>query len=776
MNRILSPLLIGSLLFVTVATAADVRYLAELADGTRVEGNEVRPWHDERAEPALSGKKLFDPKNPAVWLMDLAQPATIPPQAMVEFVGGDVLPGEVVGYRYAQNERFEGSFPFLIVETSQSYSPPDHRSQRHPIRVSTRWLRRVVWQRKRSPQFRPSTVFLRDGRQLPYRALRWSDGAVRLLRDEGPESYAFSQIAELHLPEIDPWEAHYEQLAILSPDCETNLIQIETSDGLRLTTSHQRFAATNHHNGGDPRKWYQRVQPAWSEDPLWVRYRSIRDWRFYPPHWQLVSNLQPEEAAFRRALAVNSQVRTNLNVQGGALRSASKNFSWGLGVHAYTRLEYTLPPFTKTFRTSVGLDEIAGGGGCARGQILLDGKTVFQSPVLVGSEKFAESPEIEIKGSGRKELVLLADPVFEGRPDGSDPLDIRDTLNWLEPVLELDRHQLAAEVRRRAAHLVPAFQGWEIEETGGGAVSLVSRWDDAFPDAASYRMAIRPRERLLSLHRRAEIHPDNKWLVLAVSRLEKETAPTTLQIDVNGKSIGKFDVPVRRNRTAPVPVLVPLEDYLNEEIEIRILQLPGGPQAIVDWRAISLLAQPPGLWQVFEDDKQLIEDLNQGEGMVAIEYEDRYTGSAALKVTPRERANPNVPGMAIQIREHPQLGEFRYIRFAWRKEGGNNICLQLANDGQWGPDKRRQRQSSYRYEAGKRGDRSYGAAHRVSDKLPKEWEVITRDLYSDFGECTITGISLTAEDGSHALFDHIYFARTMQDFEFIKMNVVAAEK
>jgi len=45
----------------------------------------------------------------------------------------------------------------------------------------------------------------------------------------------------------------------------------------------------------------------------------------------------------------------------------------------------------------------------------------------------------------------VADAAETDRPPGADPLDIRDTLDWIEPVFLLNRDKLRAEVAKRAA-------------------------------------------------------------------------------------------------------------------------------------------------------------------------------------------------------------------------------------------------------------------------------------------------------------------------------------
>src|SRR5262249_40640099 len=53
----------------------------------------------------------------------------------------------------------------------------------------------------------------------------------------------------------------------------------------------------------------------------------------------------------------------------------------------------------------------------------------------------------------------------------------------------------------------------------------------------------------------------------------------------------------------------------------------------------------------------------------------------------------------------------------------------------------------------------------VSYTLPGEWELVTRDLFKEFGPSTINGFALTAMDGAAALFDHVLLGRTVADLD-----------
>lgn len=169
---------------------------------------------------------------------------------------------------------------------------------------------------------------------------------------------------------------------------------------------------------------------------------------------------------------------------------------------------------------------------------------------------------------------------------------------------------------------------------------------------------------------------------------------------------------------------------------------------------------------VFEDQPEFPAALNQGGGMAELTAEEVYSGTSALKVSPDQRFNPMLPGLGVRIRQHPGPGEYRYLRFAWKKRGGERICLQLNHDGQWGPTP--ENPGKFRYDAGPAFGESYGAAIRLSIMLPDEYVVVTRDLYADFGEFTLTGLALSPIDGAYALFDHIYLARSPRDFDLVK--------
>jgi biopolymer transport protein ExbB len=109
-------------------------------------------------------------------------------------------------------------------------------------------------------------------------------------------------------------------------------------------------------------------------------------------------------------------------------------------------------------------------------------------------------------------------------------------------------------------------------------------------------------------------------------------------------------------------------------------------------------------------------------------------------------------GCSFPIRERPQEGEYRSLRLAWKAQGAHGVMLELADDGAWPPAEEPLR----RYYAGRNS--SGWKALQVSRETPRDWTVITRDLYEDFGQFTLTGLAPTAMGGA-ALFDRIELLR-----------------
>jgi hypothetical protein len=134
---------------------------------------------------------------------------------------------------------------------------------------------------------------------------------------------------------------------------------------------------------------------------------------------------------------------------------------------------------------------------------------------------------------------------------------------------------------------------------------------------------------------------------------------------------------------------------------------------------------------------------------------DCFSGASFLKVAGYQRYRDALAGWTYPVVGKPRPGEYRYLRFAWKKPEGVGVMLQLCvGVTDWG-----------RYFSGINAV-GFQPALQLSPEPPREWTVVTRDLFADFGQVpfTLTGMAFTSMDGV-ALFDHMYLGRTIEELD-----------
>jgi putative membrane-bound dehydrogenase-like protein len=211
--------------------------------------------------------------------------------------------------------------------------------------------------------------------------------------------------------------------------------------------------------------------------------------------------------------------------------------------------------------------------------------------------------------------------------------------------------------------------------------------------------------------------------------------PTSITMREAG---GKDQVILRKDidelRALPTSLMI---DNLSKELS------PADVANVIAW-----LRQPTSRRVLVDENLDLVSHLNQGDGAAEFESKDVLNGKVSLRITPPQRFSAKIAGWSFPIREKPGPGEYRYLRFAWKTDGGDGVLLELADKGKWPrPD-----QPTRRYFAGK--NTTGWHATRVSSSAPSKWTEQTRDLWADFGDFTLTGIAPTAIGGP-ALFDRV---------------------
>ena len=139
---------------------------------------------------------------------------------------------------------------------------------------------------------------------------------------------------------------------------------------------------------------------------------------------------------------------------------------------------------------------------------------------------------------------------------------------------------------------------------------------------------------------------------------------------------------------------------------------------------------------VFDDDESFVDLHGEDKGTLTITIDERFSGTAALVVELPQRYVSEISSWKFCIRENPGLDEFRYLRFAWRLPRGQGILIELG-------DRTPLFEPARRYDSGE--NTAPWEATEVAAQVPRQWIVVTRDLWEACIEFTLTGMALTWE-------------------------------
>ena len=221
--------------------------------------------------------------------------------------------------------------------------------------------------------------------------------------------------------------------------------------------------------------------------------------------------------------------------------------------------------------------------------------------------------------------------------------------------------------------------------------------------------------------------------------LAAETPTSITMREAGGKDHEILRKDIDELRALPTSLMI---DNLSKELT------PTDVANVIAW-----LRQPTSRRVLVDENLDLVSLLNEGDGAAEFESTDVLNGRVSLRITPPQRFSAKIAGWNFPIREKPGPGEYRYLRFAWKTDGGDGVLLELADKGQWPrPD-----QPLRRYFAGK--NTTGWKATQVSPSAPSKWTEQVRDLWADFGDFTLTGIAPTAIGGP-ALFDRVELLQT----------------
>jgi hypothetical protein len=181
--------------------------------------------------------------------------------------------------------------------------------------------------------------------------------------------------------------------------------------------------------------------------------------------------------------------------------------------------------------------------------------------------------------------VLVADAAERDRPPGADPLDIRDTLDWIEPVLQLDLARLKADTLRIIPTTVLAWNGWHVAIDGNNLLGAQARLQPV--EGGGWRLAhgIATGGHSVTLSAEREVTETADWLVTHVQSTGESDKPGKFEVRIDGRPAARFDAPQRGVQTS---FCVPLGRYEGQKLKLTLVYQPVDPKEQLEWHVAAL--------------------------------------------------------------------------------------------------------------------------------------------------------------------------------------------
>jgi hypothetical protein len=453
-----------------IGTAAD-RYVAHLADGKQVGTSRLAWWPVPGMPIRWGNDDLLTSANPARLVRDGEARVELRPPFVV-LANGDVLTGsptELDGDLSAGREvprvriQLEGMLPLSGTAVSV-------RTDRI-VRVVT--SPQAAW-REALP---PGTVELADGRRFVARSIKWRDRGLAMLTPDGIVEAGFAEIVDVVFPGIDRTAAVLDDSLWAGGSATGAIVRFHTAGGAILTTSRasreqERTRRRGRFLSNEPMTWYY-VQPAWAEQPIAVAERDIAWCGVRPADCVPLALLPGEITASRRLVGPGGVWKRSLEESNHLAASGPLESEIAISASSHSELTFDLPEGARAFSATVGLDRAVGSGGCVRCLVVADsagGRVLWDSGVLVGADGPKPTGPIDVAGVQR--LVLVVEAAHEDRPAGADPLDIRDDVVWLCPLVQVE----IARTERLPAVLA-GLASWQLAGSGLDSASITSDWN-----------------------------------------------------------------------------------------------------------------------------------------------------------------------------------------------------------------------------------------------------------------------------------------------------------
>jgi hypothetical protein len=531
-----AALAIAALLSVGQAIAAEGgRFALHFRSGAAASTDALAAWPigSNSSEGKLKRHDLFAADNPVRLIRD-GQAKVELRAPLVMMANGDIVSG--LPRRLTPADGRQDQPQRVLLQLESPLMPVDGTG----VNVRTDRVQRIIGQEGR--QFRPApepgTVVLLDGRQLKGSSIRWQEYGLSILTDEGIVEAAFAELADVVFPQVDTLVAALEDSLHAGSMTGPSIMRLAISSGAILTSSRvSREVERSRGRGNSTVEVMYYVQPAWSSHPIAIGEGEIA-WIGYRRASEVPLSMLPATTENNARLV--GQPRDWLRNRSQASQLVATNHAeadLGLATHATSTLVFTLPPGAGTFSTTVGLDRTAGSGGCVRCRIAAWnaetrelGAMLWDSGVLQGTDDAKSTGKLEVKSL--QHLALITDNAHDDRPAGADPLDIRDDVCWLAPLIEMDPEHL--KLPQTVAHALPGMASWQQPTGDWSGAKLGNRWNE-IADRWEPVLTV-PADARLVLKRRATISPLNDVMELVTAVSPNPTEQQFL-LKVNGEPV-----------------------------------------------------------------------------------------------------------------------------------------------------------------------------------------------------------------------------------------------
>jgi hypothetical protein len=455
------------------------RYQAWLDDGTQLSARTLPTWPIPGLPYRFDSRDLVQSSNPVRLMVDRQAAVTLAPPYVV-LANGDILTGTPT--HLAPDEGRIGLVSRVSVQLESPLMPVGGTAA---LVRTDRVLRIVATSEAEASSPPPGTVVLADGRRLSARSIRWKETGLLVLTEAGIVEASFGDLVDVVFPGVDRTAAVLVDNLWAGGTSDAAIARIQMRGGAVITASRvSREVERIRRRGRSTSDAYYYCQPAWADGPLalpeplvaWIGYRAANE--------APLPMLPSETLANRRLISRPAPWLANRAAGGGLLASDERSDSGGglrvsdvgLVTHSHSEIAFDLPVAARTLEISVGIDRAAGGGGCVRCKVLAEksgGEVLWESGVFQSSDGVQETGLLDVAGLVR--VVLVTEFAHDDRPAGADPLDIRDQVCWLDPLVRLDLE--GSGQAERVLAVLAGVGDWHLAGDGWRDLAIASRWN-----------------------------------------------------------------------------------------------------------------------------------------------------------------------------------------------------------------------------------------------------------------------------------------------------------